>query len=753
MNQKTDLVQFQSLQGDRTENPLDEYITICRRRWRLIVSFAVGCALVAAVGSYLQTPIYQAKATIVIDREGSGPLERDKYTSQDISPEYFQTHFELMKSRQVLQRTAQLLDLSKQREYQPQRSAIQEAVQAILPVTISELWKSTGDITKVTDEEKENRLLSIFSQQIDIMPIRGARLAHITVNSPDPKFAARAANMLATVYIEGTQELSTKSKGKAADWFTGQMDDARKKVEASQQALYSFRAKHGLLEGHEHKAVAAQKITELNTELFKAEMEKAKAQTRHEQIEKVLRKRSENGEINWTNLDASTEVLSSPLIQTLRAQEIRVSGQLAELSDKYGPLHPKMARAKAELQDLRERIQQEVQKVYDSVKHEYESALARERATREAVNRYRQEKIKLEQYEIEQGILEREAESSQHLYDIFLKVTKEADLLSGIKSSIVYLADPAVPSSVPVKPKKRLNAMLGLLVGLMTGAGLAFFRENRDQSLKGPYDVERYLPAISLLGMVPLLSKRDTTNGHLLPSINPLGLAAESFRTIRTSLLLSNPDQLPSCVLITSPGVNEGKTTLAVNLATSMAQLEDIRVILIDADLRKPHAHSIFEIQMGNGQPKGLVDFLTGRATLAEIIHQTEVANLSVIPIGNCPSNPSELLHSKHMAILLNRCQQEGFHIILDAPPVLPVTDSVILASKVDGILMVVSEGQTTREACRLAIQNLMAAGGKILGIVLQKARVTTTPYYYSYAGHKNGVAKQGNPLSPTLDL
>ena len=751
MNQKTDLFRSQPFQADADSvmNPLEEYITIFRRRFWLIVSLTVLCAILAAVWSYLQTPIYQAKATVVIEREGAGALEKDKYP-QDLSPEYFQTHFELMKSRQVLQRTARLLDLANQPEYLPQRSNIKEIMTAVLPTAfLVPSKRHKADDTGVSEEEeKEDLILKRFSQQIDIMPIRGARLAHITVNSKDPKFAARAANTLAFVYIEGIQELSASSKAKAAQWFTDQLDDARNKVAASQQALYLFRAKHGLLEGHEHKAVAAQKITELNTELFKAEMEKARAQTRRELLERGLRGRSENGEINWANLDASTEVLSSSLIQTLRAQEIRVSGQLAELSDKYGPLHPKIARAKAELQDLHERIQQEVQKIYDSVKREYDGTLVRERAIRDAVTRHKQEKIKLEQYEIEHGILEREAESSQHLYDIFLKVTKEADISSGIKASNVYVADLAAPSSLPVKPRKGLNTMLGVLLGLITGTALAFFLEGRDRSLKGPDDVERYLPSVSLLGMVPLLPKREATNGTLLSSTSPVGQAAESFRIIRTSLLLSNPDQLPSRVLITSPGMSEGKTTVAVNLATSMAQLEDTRVLLIDADLRKPHAHPIFEIQTGNGPPKGLVDFLTGRATLREVVHQTEVAGLFVIPSGHCPSNPSELLHSKHMTILLNRCQEEGFHIIVDAPPVLHVTDPVILATKVSGVLLIVSAGKTTREGCRVALQNLTVAGGRVLGIVLQKARIFEAPHYYARGFDMDGMVTLPVPTS-----
>ena len=733
MNQKPGIITVKPSQADGSENTFAEYVDIWRRHVWLIVILTVGSAIAAAVWSYMQTPVYGAKATIVIEQESPGALEKDRYRAADTSPEYFQTHFELMRSHHVLQKAADLLRLSEQPEYQPQPSAIKKTILAILPVAIREFWKPSENVAESSQEEKQDRLLRSFSSHIEIMPIRGARLAHITVNSEDPKFAAEAANTLAFVYIERTQEITSNSKEKAAQWFTAHLDELRNKVQTSQQALYLFRAKHGLLEGQEQKAVAAHKFVEVNSELLRAEMKKTEAQSRYEQIESLLRSRPEKGATDWSNLDASTEVLSSPLIQTLRTQEITASGQLAELSDKYGPLHPKLARAKAELEALRERIQNEIHKIRDSVKREYDMSLARERAIKGSVNRHSKEKIQLEQYEIEHGMLEREAQSSQHLFDMFLKVSKEADLSSGMRTNNVYLADPAVPTSIPVRPRKSLNTMLGLLMGFMMGLGVAFIRESRDRSLKGPDDVERYLPSVSLLGMVPLLSKRDAANGTLQLPANSIGPVAESFRTIRTSLLLSSPDQLPSCVLITSPGGSEGKTTLAVNLAKAMAQLEDTRVILINADLRQPEPHPIYAIQTGNGKPKGLADFLAASADVREIVHQTEIANLTVIPGGLCPLNPSELLHSKHMSRLLRSLREEGFHIILDAPPTLPFADPAILASQVDGVLLVVSAGETSREACRLAIQRLTAAGGSILGIVLQKARQVDFPSYARY--------------------
>ena len=754
MNRNADFIPFQSAQSDGPETALVDYARACRRRIKLIVACAVGFAVVAAVWSLMQTPLYQSKATVVVNQEGPSALDKDRGYNPDLSPEYFQTQFELMKSHHVFQRTAQLLHLSERPEYKPNPSALRSLVGGLMPAPPTmDVRAPNNGATEPSSEEVDDRLLKRFSESIDIVPIRGARLAHVIATSEDPKFAAQIANTLASVYIERTQELNALSKEKSVQWVTGNLDGLRKKAEAAQQALYLFRVKHGLLGGRDRQSVTAQTNSELDTELVRAEMKRAEAQSRMEQIQSVLRNRTgQDGviEIDWSSLDSLSEVLTSPLIQTLRAQDIRVSGQVAELAEKYGPLHPKLARAKAEMQDLRERIRQEVQKIFDSVKLEYNAAISRARVIKEAAGRHRQEKILLERHEIEYGTLEREAESTQQIYNIFLKQTKETDLSAGLVTANVYLADPAVPSSIPVKPKKQLNTLLGLVLGLMAGVGIALVLESRDRTLKGPDDLEQYLPRVSLLGMVPLLPKAETGERAQLTSDQSSGATAESIRIIRTSVLFSNPNKLPACVLITSPGESEGKTTLSVNLAIAMAQLKNTKVLLIDADLRKPAHRFIHGIQRDGGQAKGLAGFLAGRIELDDIIHHTNIPNLSVIPRGKRPSNPSELLYSDQLGLLLNRCREEGYHVILDAPPVLPVTDPVILAGQVDGVLLVASVGQTTKEACRLAIQRLTAAGGKILGIVLQKVQVPDNSYYCHLPEETDEA--EGNGVAPEAD-
>lgn len=724
---------------DEADHTLGEYAAACRRHIWLIGLVAAGCSIIAAVWSLMQTPVYQAKAVVVIENQGPGGLDRDKSSYYpDNSPEYFQTHFELMKSHYVLQRTAQLLKLSERSEYRPKPSAVKKILDTVFPTSVQAFWQPEKKSEEVLAEEAEERLLKQLSQAIEVMPIRGARLVHVTVSSIDPHFAALMANTLVSVYIERNQELSANSKEQAAQWFTTHLDELRQKVQASQEALYVFRAKHGLLTGEERKSVAAHTLAELNSQLVKTEMAKAEAQSRFQQIRSVLNGQgSGTGGLDWSKLDSQIQVLNSPLIQTLRAQEITVSSQVAELSEKYGSLHPRLAHMKAELQDLKQRIQQEVHKIYDSVKHQYDMVLAQDKAVKEAIARYSADKIRLEQNDIEHSMLERDAESSQHLYDVFLKATKETDLSSGMRTNNVFLADPAVPSSVPAKPKTRLNIILGLFAGLMSGVGLAIFVEGRSKKLMAPADVERYLPNVSLLGVVPLLSKTAAQERALAPP-NSLTPVAESFRIIRTSLLLSSPDMLPSRILITSPGENEGKTTLAVNLAMAMAQLEDTQVVLIDVDFRNQQIHPIYDVGSSEEPPKGLGHLLRGEADLSEVVHQTFIKNLSVIPHGGRPANPTELLHSKSMGQLLDWGLENRSHIILDCPPVLPIADAAVLASKVDGVLLVVSAGETTREACRMAIQRIKLSGGRLLGVVMQKAPIADSPYYYSaYQGHR----------------
>ena len=709
---------------------LGEHLLIVRRHFWIIAGFAASGAALALGWSLMQTPIYESSASVVIDRESPSLLDRDRDSVSEVSPEYLQTHFELLKSHEVIRKTADVLNLSEQPEYRVGPSRLAALVQTGKRSVLSLLGSGRS-----SDEDGSKPVpeLERFRQRMKVTPVRGSRVVHITVQSQDQKFAAKAANTLASVYIDNVMELKASTKEKASKWFSTHLEELRRKVEESEFNLYAYRSKYGLMDAHERQTGASQQLSELNSELVKAEMKRADAQVRHQQIASLLQNFS--GETPETSgLDDAVEILNSHLIQVLRTEEIKVSSRVAELADKYGPLHPKMAHVKSELDDLRRRIHNEMQKIFNSVKHEYEADLSRVKMIRNAVERHKQEKMKLEQHEVEHAILDRKAQSNRQLYDTFLRQMKETNLTSGMSMSSIYLADPVVAPRHPVKPTTRLNIMLGLLAGLLGGIGLAFVLDYHDHSFRSPNDVERYLPRLPLFGIVPMLP-----NGHrkwsqkLLAFGNgagsaPLHLIAEHYRTIRTNILLSSVNRPLSSLVVTSPGENEGKTTVAVNLAFAMGQLEALRVVLINADLRKPAAKKFPGFQAEDA--KGLAHFLTGQATFQEVIHPTEIANLWVIPHGLIPSNPSELLHSERMVELIKHLTENYFRVIVDAPPVLPVADSIILSTQVDGAVLVVSEGETSREACRVALNRVTGCGGNVVGVVLQKAHLAQVPKY-----------------------
>jgi polysaccharide biosynthesis transport protein len=709
-------------------------------RWRWFVS-CLTVAIVAAAGvwSFTRTPIYKSTASVVVEREEAGTLERAG--NYFLIPEYYQTHFELLKSQGVLEEAAERLNLPNRAEYQPRPSFLREAVLRIVPASMERSAKdllglqSDEAIPDIDDAQRiPPRMLKAFERNVDVKPIRGTRLAYISVESNDPAFAANAANAIAASYIDNWIETSSRTKQKANQWYSGQLERLRKKVEEAEEGLFAYRVKHGLVDAQEGQRDSGHKLGELNSELVRAEMKLVEAESRYRHLGSILGS-DPTKTLNWKMLDSSTEVLGSSLIQTLRTQEIKASGQIAELMDRYGHLHPKLAHAMSELTDLRQRIQDEVEKVYHSLKHEYDMALAKVRVVKDAVARQKQEKTKLEQHEIQYGILDREAKSTRLLYEVFLKQMKDRELAPESQYTPVYLADPAVPPSTPIKPKKTLDMLIATMLGLMSSVGLALFFESRDARLKDMQDVERHHPTLPVLGIVPWLPKGQL-NQLAIPEMNGSLGAAESFRALRTMLLLSPALSRPRSILVTSAQDNEGKTTVAVHLASAMAQLDHVRVVLIDSDLKKPQSHHAFQVASGNGPAKGLREFLTRQAAIDEVIHQSDVPNLSIVPSGGHASNPSDLIHSRQMATLLNYCLEQGWHVIIDAPPVLPVPEALILSSMVEGVLFVLSARETTRHASRMALHRLTSNGGKVLGLVIQKMSPRQLSPYVGINGH-----------------
>lgn len=756
-------IESPSLDHDETNHIL-EYVAVCRQRIRLIVSLGLVLGAAAAFWSYSQIPLYQTGAKVVIEPRDPQVIEtqmQQEYGSNR-GEEQIETHVKLMTSFPVLEEVVTKLNLSQQPEYQHRPSGFKkflknietpwikeslewgaESIRAFKGFIVSSIKSFLGsDSSSVqrseTKESYLNRknasLVRSFKGHTQIGVIKGSKIVEVSVISENPKFAALAANTLAQVYIDRTLDRKSKFTEFASDWFASHLDDLRKKVEESEQALYAFRAKHGLVNISNQQTVAAQRLAEQHLELLRAEKARTEAQTRYKQLKAIRAKvlAQANGQnVDRSDLDSLTEVLNSNVIRSLRTREIESLVELANMSEKYGPLHPKMIQAKTKLKELRARMADELDKVYGSVKNTYQLGLAQERAIREKVKVQKTEKVALDKYAVQASVLEREVNSNRQLYDLFLQQMSRTDLSTKIQTSNIYLAEWAIPNESPIRPKTARNVLLGLIFGLSAGLGVALFLEYGGKNIKGPRDLARYFDRFLTLGMVPKSPKGMNSRRSLVMLSSPMGIAANCYRHIRTSLWIAMESEPPFSLAVTSASDQEGKTTLAANLAVALAQVEGVKVVLIDTDLRRPQVGNIFGISEDQDKAKGLAHYLLGDAEESEILHETSVPNLAVIPAGCAPPRPTELLHSMRMKALLERYREQGFSVILDTPAALPVVDAMVVSNLVSGVILVVSVGQTEKGSAMTMVDQLASHGIKILGVVLQKVPLAILPAYY----------------------
>jgi polysaccharide biosynthesis transport protein len=406
--------------------------------------------------------------------------------------------------------------------------------------------------------------------------------------------------------------------------------------------------------------------------------------------------------IEKKEMESRPEVVNSAFIQDLRAKEIDLTTQIAEASKKFGPKHPKMIRLQSELKSLEAKLEREIQRVVGAVKIEESPQYL---------------------------FLKREADTNRELYEVLLKRLKETVLTENVPRSQIVIVDPARVPDKPVRPQKRKNMLLAVLGGLALGLGLAVFFEYLDNTIKLPEDIERFL-GIPFLGAVPSHRKSASAGPiDLIVQHSPKSPEAEAYRSIRTGILLATADRQPKVVLVTSPGPIEGKTTTAVNLAAAMAQAGN-SVLLIDGDLRMPRIHLLFDLD----NAKGLSTTLVGESAFDVAVKQTAVPLLSVMTTGPIPPNPAELLGSTRMRDFVHMVSRQYDRVIIDSPPTMPVTDSILLAALSDGVVLVLKESHTTRDSAVTTARRLSDSKARILGAVLNDVDLRSHgQYYHSY--------------------
>jgi len=686
---------------------LDYWRVIRRRRWAVLSTFTLIVAAVA-VYSFIARPIYRATAQIEIGSESLRIFSFQEGLSVDTTnPQYYQTQYELLKSDTLLKKVIDRMKLDRRPEFSP-------------------LIQGLPGEDELTATKRNEVLVKAFRAHLTIAPVRQSRLVNIHFESPSPQLAASAANTLAQSYIDWDLETKVNASQNAVKWLTSQIEEQRKKAEQAQAALQAFKQEKGLvMADEESQNINSQRLSALNAEYLSAQTRRVEAETRFNQARSLL----EDPE----RLESVSEVIKDPLVQSLRAQEIKLTADLSDLSQKYGPKHPQIVRLKAELESIHQKISQEVKKIVISLKNDYEVAKAKEATLLKALNRQKAEYMELAQKSVQYGVLKRETESAQAIYEVLLKRLKEASLAEDIKESNIRIVNPAPIPLSPYRPNKFKNILLSLLVGATMGIGLAFFFEYLDNTLKTPEDLKEHL-GLPFLGMVPHLQPSSRSHSSKLSELLILhhskSSAAESYHMVRTNLLLSSSEGPPQIILVSSPAPNEGKTLTAANLALALAQAGS-KTLLIDGDFRRSQIHTLFGLK----ENAGLVDYLTQGRPLESLLQSTLVSNLKVIACGPRPPNPAELLSSARLRDALQTLRGQFQAIIFDSPPIAVVTDPVLLSQLADGTILVVQSGRTAREVAQRAKEQLLSVNATLLGVVLNDVEVNREGYYYHYYG------------------
>jgi capsular exopolysaccharide synthesis family protein len=698
-----------------------DYWRVLARHRRTVAMVFAAAVLTALVWSVTARPVFTGTAMLRIDKEEPRVLKFEQAPRDDGSESaqtQLQTYHRLLQSRALANRVIGLVGLEQNPEF-------------------SSVGRRPGQLTDV------------FLERLQVEPIRNTRLVKVSFQSRNPELAAKVANTLADSVI--AQQLDDKkAAGRYATGFLSeQVNEARQTLQANETQLSQFLEENDILfigadrigeRVGERQALVTQELATLSDSLLKAKAER-------------VAKESLLTQATRATADSLPAVLQNPLVGHLKEEAAKLEARYRELGQSFKPEYPRMQRLAESIAEVRRQLRAEIQRFVEAARGEYQAALQNETEIRKLVDAQRGSARKLDGQMARYNLLRREVDTSRDLYAALSTRLKETQVSSSLLLSNISVVDRA---DVPVRrsgPRTGLNLVIGCLVGLVGGVILAFLFEYLDTSIRDPREIETML-RVPTLGLVPTRSALQAhfDGGPLGSGVGPSGghgafalvshqatssILAEAFRNLRTSVVYATPDRPPKTMLVTSLQQQDGKTSVSTNCAITLAQLGMGDVLLVDADMRHPDLHGI----LGVPQTPGLSDLLVGGIGVTEVIRPTRIPGLFVIPAGPVPTNPTELLFSPRFTQALAALGERFAHIVIDTPPMLGVSDTLVLAPRVEGVILVLRHGHTGRDAAQRAVQMLGSVRARLLGVVLNHADVRTTAAGYQYYHREPGPA------------
>ena len=718
--------------GRSDEITLSDLIRVLRRRKQIILTSVIVVFLLGSLYCALKTRRYEAIADLAINPEGSDALDMGDITASLGGgglgfDQKLETQVRILKSDSLAWTVIGALRLDKQPTFAGQRKFVFFGRYSV---------RDAPDQLEQTGPQRRNELLARFRGALTVQTITRTQAVEITFRNADATLAREIVNHLVSAYTQRTFMTRYNDTMKASDWLSGQLVQLKSTVQESQSRLSQLQKKTGIFGTDENDNLVLSRLNDLSKELTDAEADRIVKEAKYRVAQ------SGNPELLGT-------IVPDSVLPVLRGQQADLKTQLAQANSEYGPQYPKVIQLRNQLAQVEKSLQTEIEDIQERFRTDYEVSAGAEKQLHSAFDGQKQQAYKMSEGLDQYGILKREVESGNDLYEDLLKKLKEAGVVASLKAATVDVIDPATLPTRPVEPNTSLVLALSILLGLGAGIACTFAAESLDNLIRSPEEVE-ILTGAPLFGMIPHIKGmvphsepgRLKTNGQegaprwdgskqgsLVTVLRPNSQASEGFRSLRTALLLASAGTPPKTVLIASALPGEGKTTVSMNIAAALTQ-RSARVLLVDADLRR----GVLAERLEMAKNPGLSGSLTGAANWRDVVEALPNApNLFVLQAGPRPPNSAELLGSVQMHELLEEWKSAYDHVIIDSAPCLVVTDAVLVAQKTDVVLLVSRLAVTPRRALHRASELLQFGEGHLTGIVVNDVRVAEHYYGYGY--------------------
>lgn len=688
-----------------------QYMRIAMRWKWLVLGVVAACVLVGVIVTLLMTPQYTATSTIEISREADQVTDFQGVEQETsiADQEFYQTQYGLLRARTLAERVAAELRLIDDPEFFEMFGALGDGPE----------FQMQGDRFQAAGRQERQRIAGeILLDHLSVDPTRLSRLVDINFTSPDPAFSAKVANAWSENFIETNLERKVQSTSYGREQLQRQLAEYKDRLDELQRQLVAYASNQEIInlptqgagEGSatQERSIVADNLATLNAELARATADRIAAESRSRQSGRS---------------GASVEALSNPAINNLRQRRAELAAEYQEMMVQFEPGFPAARELKSQIDALDAAIAREESRVSGSLQTDYRAALQREQQLQGKVEQLKSEFLDLRRRSIQYNIYQQEVDTNRALYDGLLQRFKEIGVAGGVGVNNVSIVDPADIPQSPSSPNTLLNLLISLLAGLGLGSALAFAREQLDETIADPAEVERRL-GLPLLGTVPMLDD-ETPREALLDRKSDL---FDAYLAIQTNLAFTTEHGVPRTIAVTSTRPAEGKSTTALALATTLTRANK-KVILVDGDMRSPSVHHYG----GVSHDHGLSNFLAGDDNIAAMTFPMNDLGFIAMSAGPIPPNAAELLTGDRFSVLLQRLLETYDHVVVDAPPVMGLADAPLMASRVEGVVFAVESHGIRMGVVKVALKRLAHAHARVFGGVLTKFEERKAHYGYGY--------------------